>query len=265
MATLIHGITSISIIYYLPVYFQAGLLATPLRSSVEGFATALVIAPFAFFCGVMVQVMNKYRPANALGWILTVIGFGLMTFLKATSHVGQWVGFQFVASAGTGMIFAGTVFPILAPLPVSRTAAALGFFAFLRAFAQTWGITIAGTILQNQLKKNLPAAFVTQFPEGTQIAYAAIPVLRKLPDPLQLEVREAFVTSMNVVWKVMIGISGLGLLTLPLLRELPMNQSTDENFGLKEKNKVGEASGESGLMEEEKQVERVTVDNSTEN
>lgn len=52
----------------------------------------------------MVQVMKKYRPANALGWILTVIGFGLMSLLKATSSVGQWVGFQFVASAGTGMI-----------------------------------------------------------------------------------------------------------------------------------------------------------------
>lgn len=265
MATLIHGITSISIIYYLPVYFQGALLSTPLHSSVQGFATALVVAPFAFICGVIVQVMNKYRPANAAGWILTVIGFGLMTFLKATSNVGQYVGFQFVASAGTGMIFAGTIFPVLAPLPVSRTAAALGFFAFLRAFAQTWGITIAGTILQNQLKKNLPEAFVTQFPEGTQIAYAAIPVLHKLPNPLQLEVREAFATSMTVIWKVMIGISGLGLLTLPLLREVPMNQSTDENFGLEVKNKVEEAGGESGLTEEEKHVEQVTTDNTTEN
>ncbi|KDR69579.1 hypothetical protein GALMADRAFT_77246 [Galerina marginata CBS 339.88] len=255
LATLIHGITSISIIYYLPVYFQAALLSTPLRSSVQGFATALVIAPFAFFCGVMVQIQNKYRPANAIGWVLTVIGFGLMTFLKATSNVGQWVGFQFVASAGTGMIFAGTIFPILAPLPVSRTASALGFFAFLRAFAQTWGITIAGTILQNQLKKNLPAAFVTQFPQGTQIAYAAIPVLHKLPDALQLEVRIAFATSMTVIWKVMIGISGLGLLTLPLLREVPMNQSTDENYGLQDKNKTVDVGNESGMTMEERTVE----------
>lgn len=56
----------------------------------------------------MVQVMNKYRPANAIGWILTIVGFGLMNLLKATSSIGQWVGFQFVASAGTGMIVRST-------------------------------------------------------------------------------------------------------------------------------------------------------------
>lgn len=55
---------------------------------------------------------------------------------------------------------------------------------------------------------------------------------------------------MSVIWKVMIGISGIGLLTIPLLREVPMNQGTDENFGLKEKAKVEESSRESGLADD---------------
>lgn len=67
-------------------------------------ATALVVAPFALVCGGMVQVMHKYRPANATGWILTMIGFGLLTLLKANSSISHWVGYQLVAAAGTGMI-----------------------------------------------------------------------------------------------------------------------------------------------------------------
>ena len=72
------------------------------------------------------------------------------------------------------------MFPILAPLDVEHNASALAFFSFVRAFAQTWGITITSTILQNELKKKLPEAFLSQFPQGLEIAYAAIPIIKDL-------------------------------------------------------------------------------------
>jgi hypothetical protein len=121
LATAIHGITSISIICmlfseyprheshscpsdYLPVYFQACFGASPIRSGVDMLGTALIVAPFALVCGIMVQVMNRYIPANTIGWVLTIVGFGLLSMLKADASTGQWVGFQIVAAAGTGMI-----------------------------------------------------------------------------------------------------------------------------------------------------------------
>ncbi|KAJ3481251.1 hypothetical protein NLI96_g7790 [Meripilus lineatus] len=232
ISTMTHGITSISIIYYIPVYFQACKGASPIRSGVDMLATALVIAPFALICGIIIKVSNKYRPANAMGWILTIIGFGLLSLLKADSPVKTWVGYQFLVSAGTGMIFAGTIFPVLAPLPVHLTAPALAFLAFLRTFAQTWGITIASTVLQNELKRNLPAEFVSTFPQGLEIVYAAIPHIEGLSEPLRTEVRVAFATSMSVIWKTMVGISGLGIISLFLLKEIPMRVHTDDNFGL---------------------------------
>ena len=89
---------------YLPIFFQACLGASPIRSGVDMLATALVIAPFALLGGVMVQVQGKYRPANYIGWVITIIGFGLLTLLKADSSTGKWVGYQVVTAAGTGMI-----------------------------------------------------------------------------------------------------------------------------------------------------------------
>lgn len=120
----------------------------------------------------------------------------------------------------------------MAPLPVERNAAALAFFAFTRAFAQTWGITIASTILENELQKNLPASFVSQFPGGLSIAYAAIPLIKELPEPSRTQVRTAFANSMAVIWKTMIGICGVGILSLLLLKEIPMNSVVDEKYGL---------------------------------
>ncbi|KAI0636248.1 iron permease [Trametes polyzona] len=239
LSTFFHGIVSIATIYYLPVYFQACMAASPIRSSVNVFATALVMAPSAIVCGVIVKKTNRYVPANYVGWVLIMIGFGLLSLLKADSRTAAWAGYQVITAVGVGIIWASTVFPILAPVPVTRFASALAFYNFCRTFSQTWGVTISASILQNELRKRLPAAFVAQFPEGVEIAYAAIPVIHTLREPLQTEVRVAFAESMSVVWKAMIGFSGAGFLTLFLLREIPMQKHTDETYGLQDKRPGG--------------------------
>ena len=87
-------------------------------------------------------------------------------------------------------------------------------------------------MLQNELKKKLPEAFVAQFPGGVEIAYAAIPVIGSLEEPLRTQVRVAFADSIDVIWQVMIGIAGLGLLSVFLMKEIPMHTEKDEMYGL---------------------------------
>ena len=147
---------------YLPAYFQACHDASPIRSGVDLFPTAFVLSPFAIIIGVVIKATNKYRPANYLGWALLLIGFGLFTLLKADASTAEWVVFQIITAVGTGIIWAGTVFPVLAPLSVARVAPALAFYNFARTFAQTWGIAISASILQNELKTRLPPAFAAQ-------------------------------------------------------------------------------------------------------
>ena len=72
-----------------------------------------------------------------------------------------------------------------------------------RHVLQTWGIAISASILQNELKRRLPAVFLEQFPEGAEIAYAIIPIIPTLEPELQNEVRAAFAESMATIWKAM--------------------------------------------------------------
>ncbi|KAI0061757.1 MFS general substrate transporter, partial [Artomyces pyxidatus] len=137
IATFFHGIVSIAVIYYLPVYFQTVKLASPIGSGVDMFGASFTVAPSAILCG---------------------------------SSRAKYIGFQIVLGVGIGMIWIATQFPILAPLPFSNNARTLAFFTFVRCFAQSWGVAIGGTILQNSLRKKLPAAFDAQFPFGVQIA-----------------------------------------------------------------------------------------------
>ncbi|TCD64404.1 hypothetical protein EIP91_004120 [Steccherinum ochraceum] len=201
VGTAVHGVVSISAIYYLPVYFQGALATSPLRASVEILPMSLVMAPFGLFCGISVKKFNKYVPQNIVGWVVTIIGFGVMSLLKADSSEGRWVGYQVLMSAGAGVVWAGTIFPILAPVPVAHTAPALAFYTFTRSFAQTWGITLSATILQNRLAHTLPASFVSLFPDGAEIAV-------------------------------------LGLVSALWLKEVPMGDRLDETYGLDVKTEV---------------------------
>ncbi|KAJ6476702.1 MFS general substrate transporter [Mycena vitilis] len=235
LTTVTHGIITIALIYYLPVFFQACFGASPLRSAVYFLPAALTTTPFGFLAMLCVTYMKKYRLVNSAAWCVSIIGFGLFSTVREDASTGQWVGYQVLCALGIGPLFGAPLFPLLAPLPTNRAASALALFSFTRSFAQTWGLTISAAILQNSLQKNLPAAFVAQFPPGFEIAYAAIPVIRQLEEPLRTEVRAAFADSMAVIWQTMIGITGLGLLLSFLMAEVPMATAVDDTYALVEK------------------------------
>ena len=65
-----------------------------------------------------------------------------------------------------------------------------------------------------------------------QIAYAAIPAIGALDEPLRGEVRAAFAASLRVVWQTLVGISALGFLSVGLMREVQMVSHTDATYGL---------------------------------
>ncbi|KZT52010.1 iron permease [Calocera cornea HHB12733] len=226
-----HGIASMILIYYLPVYFQGALLASPLKSSIDIFPAAFTIAPISIVAGVSVAVTNHYVAQNVIAWMFTMIGYGLMTTITTDSSTAAWVGYQVVVSLGIGVLYPLTTFPVLAPLPISKNAHALAFFIFMRTFSQTFGVTIGATVLQNELVRNLPAAFSALFPAGVNIAYAAIPQIPTLSQPLQDEVRVAFASSLSTLWKVAIAMGGLGLVSTFFMKQIHLHVVTDDQWG----------------------------------
>ncbi len=97
---------------------------------------------------------------------------------------------------------------------------------------QVWGVTVGTAVLQTQLTKRLPAEFLEQFPGGVELAYSAIPVIGTLSEPLQSQVQEAFAESIIVIWQVMTGICGIGIVASFFMKALPLHTQIDEKWGL---------------------------------
>ena len=82
-----------------------------------------------------------------------------------------------------------------------------------------------------------------QRPGGASIAYSAIPNIAALQEPLRTHVRDAFAGSIAVIWQVMIGIAGAGLLSSIAMKNVQMGSKVDEKWGMEkgEKKSSGEA------------------------
>ncbi|EIN09241.1 iron permease [Punctularia strigosozonata HHB-11173 SS5] len=237
LGTFFHGIVSMAVIFavYLPVYFQASKGASAVHSGVLFFGSSFSIPLLAIGCGISVQIVNRYRPQNYVGWTLILIGLGLLSTLDASSTAAQYTVYQVIAGLGLGIVWISTQFPILAPLEFSNNAHALAFFTFVRCFAQSLGTVIGGAILQNRVRSILPSSLVESLPAHVEVSYALIPLIRKLPPPLKGKVQEAFARSIDLIWRVMIGISGAGLLSCLLMSEVEMRQELDDAWGLEER------------------------------
>lgn len=89
--------------------------------------------------------------------------------------------------------------------------------------------------------------FTSQFAEGLELAYAAIPIIPTLAEPLQSQVQDAFAASLSVVWKTMVGISGIGLISVAIMKDIPLNAVLDERFGLDVKDKSEKEKAETSV------------------
>ncbi|TFK91558.1 iron permease [Polyporus arcularius HHB13444] len=236
LGTFFHGIASIAVIYYIPVYFQAAHGASAIGSGVDMLPIVVLIPISAVVTGVSTQLLHRYRPQNYVGWAMMLVGFGVLSTLTENSSRAAYVGLQVPVAIGIGLLWSSTVFAILAPLPFSNSAHALAFFIFTRQFAQSWGMTIAGAIVQNVLSSQLPQAFLDTLPAGAEVAYGAVPSISGIADEgLRNEVRKAYAHATRLVWQVMLGFSGAGMLSTLLMREEKMKKSLDDRWGLKER------------------------------
>ena len=93
-------------------------------------------------------------------------------------------------------------------------------------------MTIGATVLQNELQHRVQTSFLNTFPEGVAIAYALIPQIPSLSEPLKSGIQGAFAGSLQVVWQVLLGIGGIGFLSSLIMEGLPLHTTLDKDWTL---------------------------------
>ncbi|KAL8912871.1 MAG: hypothetical protein Q9172_007411 [Xanthocarpia lactea] len=234
-ATVIHGMVLWSLLYYMPLYYEAVKGFSPILSGVALFPQTFTVAPAAVVVGILITVTGRYRWAIWAGWVLTVLGTGLLYLLDVQTSTVAWIFLNLVGGLGMGMLFPSMAFAIQASQTNEDLAFAIAMFSFFRAFGQAIGVAVGGTVFQNQMKSKLLAypALAPKADEYSKDASSLVQIIKSMQDDvMKKNLQHAYADSLKVVWATMCGLAAVGLILSLGTKGLDMNRplETDQGF-----------------------------------
>ncbi|KAL8872454.1 MAG: hypothetical protein Q9174_001924, partial [Haloplaca sp. 1 TL-2023] len=187
-----HGTTFISGAYFLPLYFQAVLGASPILSGVYTFPFVLSLSFVSAAVGVIIKKTGQYLPPIWFGMFFMTLGFGLYIDLPAEPSWSRIIIYQIIAGIGVGPNFQAPLIALQTLVKPRDIATATATFGFTRNIATSVSVVIGGVIFQNgmarrrdTLASGLPADIAENLGGGS--AGASTELVQNLP-PQQKQV-----------------------------------------------------------------------------
>ncbi|KAF2732223.1 MFS general substrate transporter [Polyplosphaeria fusca] len=144
-----------TIIYYLPIWFQAVQGATPINSGVRYLPSVISDVLTSIVGGGIVMTVGWYNPFYIFGVGILAIGSGLLSTLTPTTGAGKWIGYQILTGCGYSFLVTMPHIALQAMLPPDLIPIASTTLLF--AMTASCSIFLAGgqAIFQSALTRNL--------------------------------------------------------------------------------------------------------------
>jgi hypothetical protein len=144
-----------TIVYYLPIWFQAIKGASAVNSGIMCLPLMLSMVIFSFVTGGGVTATGRPEPFFYIATILSVVGAGLMTTFEVTTGHPKWIGYQVLLGSGVGM---GIQLPIIAAQAV-LAAPDIPIGTAIVTFCQTFGgaifVSVSQALFANRLRSGI--------------------------------------------------------------------------------------------------------------
>ncbi|KAF2806873.1 uncharacterized protein BDZ99DRAFT_363040, partial [Mytilinidion resinicola] len=212
-----HAFVFISGSYYLPLYFQAVLGATPLLSGVYLLPTALALSFSSIITGLSIKKTGKYLPPIWAGFCFMTLGFGLFIDLAPGSSWAKIIIYQIIAGIGVGPNFQAPLIALQSLVAPRDIATATATFGFVRSLGTAISVVIGNVVFQNEMKKRAGTLSKSLNPgiakalSGGQ-AGANVAIIDALPGAQREVARKAFADSLSTMWIMYVVFAAVGLL-----------------------------------------------------
>jgi hypothetical protein len=211
-----HAFVFISGNYFLPLYFQAVLGATPILSGVYLLPTALALSFLSAFTGVFIKKTGKYLPMIWFGMAMMTLGFGLFIDLDVNSSWAKIIIYQIIAGVGVGPNFQSPLIALQSLVPKRDIATATATFGFTRNLGSAISVVVGSVIFQNEMKKKQSQLAATLGPQtassfGGGSAGANVGLVQRLPENQKFAARQAFASSLSTMWILYVAFAAVGL------------------------------------------------------
>lgn len=233
--TIIHGIVLWSLLYFLPLYYEAVKGYTPIIAGVAVLPETSFVAPMSVVVGIVSSSIGRYRWAIWVGWVLTTLGAGLLVLLEPETTIVQWVFLNFSISIGTGMLFPAMALAVQAAGRPQDAGHAAAFYSFLRVMGQSFGVAIGGVIFQNQIKEKLLGYPLLHDLAGeySKDATALVGIIKGMSEGLEkTQLIQAYADSLKTIWIVICALSAVAMVSSVFTKGYSLTQehSTEQGF-----------------------------------
>ncbi|GAB1310603.1 Efflux pump dotC [Madurella fahalii] len=256
-----HGLVFISGSYYLPLYFQAVLGATPLMSGVYVLPLVMSLSLVSAATGIFIRKTGKYLPCIIFGMVVMTLGFGLFIDLEVRPDWAKIVLYQIVAGVGVGPNFQSPLIALQSTVEPRDMASATGTFGFVRQLCTSISIVIGGVVFQNAMQQQYPSLVREIGPVAANLfsggnAASSVGLIEQLPDRERQIARGAYAQSLRIMYTMYVALSAAGLLVSLLVGSRKLSKDHEEHktgldhMRLAKQNRLAEAANGAAIDEE---------------
>jgi hypothetical protein len=214
-----HGFVFIAGEYWMPLFLQSVLEASPLRSGLLLLPFIVTGAILGVLCGVYIHRTGRFREIMWVGTFLLTLGFGLFISFDAHTSLAKVVGFLMIAGAGSGILFEAPMIAIQSQVAQQDVASATATISFIRNIGLSISVIIGGTIFANSMDTRGPFLREAGLPNDIlrlldgEHAGANVMLPSTLDNPAwELAAKQAFAYSTRNMWITYTVFSFLGFI-----------------------------------------------------
>lgn len=137
-----------TLLYYLPLWFQAIKGVSALQSGIDNIPLVLAVVTATISSGILVTIIGHYVPFMIGSTIFMPIGIGLITTFESGTSSAKWIGYQIICGIGIGLgmqkaLIAGQIVVEMAKVPTI-----IAMLVFFQAFGAALFVSVGQSVFQ---------------------------------------------------------------------------------------------------------------------
>ncbi|KAK0520766.1 hypothetical protein OC834_006890 [Tilletia horrida] len=215
-----------SLLYFLPIYFQAVQGSSAIRSGVQTLPFIVAVIVSVTLTGMMVNMFGLYIPYLLAGTLLLSLGSGMLYFLRPDSSQAKWVGLQFFAGIGPGMSWMLPFIASSAALEARDIELGSAIVIFFQTLGGTIFVSLAQSVFQNKFAlylRSIPNANPEEIIGHGVSAFRAFTPPEVLP--AVVEVANKAINKTYLISAVLGALAFFSVFGMELNRRIPVGQA----------------------------------------
>lgn len=223
---LLYGSLLNSVLFYLPLFFQAVYLENPMDAAKSTLPLCCLTVAMSIAVSMLIDWTRRYRLALWAGWCLTTVFLGLSYTIGSGSGRAQAYAYQALLGAGLGTTLVATLITVLASVRrVNDDGLAAGMLITARFIGSLLGLAICSTVFSSVVGKglsklgDLPGELAVLKDASQAVGF--IPRLREIdvPEDMMHVVIKAYEQAFQTIWILLAALAGFGTVLSVLTRE----------------------------------------------